>query len=320
MHIHRWLDFKITRRCNNHGRKCDYCSVPVDPPSAPELLELTTVHQTLLDARSLGFDTFWFLGGEPTLREDAAELFDPLSDDTSVMLTVVTNGKQANAAMYEALFDTQARRACVQVSLDTLVHDNLKHVDPDSSLSLIADLSRLASDRSGPIHTCQVEVHTVISRENLDDFDDFVRSFGVRGIPVSLAMVCPWTIVPEPVSFNEFTANELLAIANKIDGIDTGLDIDHFNRSVAEFIRAMLSPAERQMPRTCGAGLTHVVINGDGSTYRCMADSFKPETAIGNICRERLHTMLHRVPNAGTCVQGPECFDGFAWDRFALSA
>jgi len=99
MKIHRWLDFKVTRRCDNAHRKCDYCDVAIDPPDAPELMPLEIVHRTLLDARRLGFDHFWLLGGEASLRDDAARLFEPLATDPDIHLTVVTNAKKAAGAL-----------------------------------------------------------------------------------------------------------------------------------------------------------------------------------------------------------------------------
>ena len=40
----RWLDFKITSRCNNH---CLYCGIKNDHPSAPEKLSFHIIKRTL---------------------------------------------------------------------------------------------------------------------------------------------------------------------------------------------------------------------------------------------------------------------------------
>lgn len=318
MRIHRWLDFKVTPRCNNHHNKCTYCSVPTLAPEAQESLSLQTIHRTLLDARALGFDVLWFLGGEPTLRSDAEFLFDPVSDDGDIILTVVTNGKEPNWEMFRALFSTRAVRACVQVSLDTFAKPNFKKADPASSLSLITELSRLAEAHSRADHACAVEVHAVISRENIHDFDEFACFFGTMGIPVSLAMVCPWRVREKPSGFNEFTQDELLSVIWRIEALETGLGCDRFNPVVARFIRRALTPAGLPAARQCGAGLTHAVINANGDVHRCMAESFVPGTALGNIRRSRLHQVLHRVDGPAICQENTECFDGFAWDWFSL--
>jgi MoaA/NifB/PqqE/SkfB family radical SAM enzyme len=317
MKIHRWLDFKVTKRCNNAHHKCRYCAVPVDPPGASELLSLPLIHRTLLDARRLAFDTFWFLGGEPSLRADADRLFLPLASDGDVFLTVVTNGRATNMDMVEALFDTQARRACVQVSLDSLRPGNFKHQEPAGMLRLVSDIAAAARRASESDHHCQVEVHTVISRENHQDFDQLVRFFASQGVPVSLAMVCPWREHSEPTHFNEFTRDELLDISARIDDLHTGLGIDAFNPLVAGFIRRVLDGAPNS--RTCGAGLTHLVVNPDGAVHRCMADSFVSRTALGNLNHMRLHAILESVTEPASCPERAECFDGFAWDQLALT-
>jgi molybdenum cofactor biosynthesis enzyme MoaA len=319
MRIHRWLDFKVTRRCNNFSRRCGYCDVSIDPVTAPELLSLSDIHQCLLDARSLGFDIFWFLGGEPSLRADAAEIVDPLAEDPNVILTIVTNGQKRAEQMYLSLFSTAARRACVQVSLDTLATDNLKRADPGHLSALITDLHEIAKDFSTASHTCAVEVHCVITRENLSCFDDFVRFFAAKGIAVSLAMVCPWTLTDDPVRFNEFTKEELLSICTRIHKLQTGLSIDHFNPLVAAHVQNLLMDSTGETGRPCGAGLTHLVINGDGAVHRCMAESFNPISSLGNIRVHRLHHILRSVDKPSICRRSSDCFDAFAWDSIALS-
>jgi MoaA/NifB/PqqE/SkfB family radical SAM enzyme len=319
LRIHRWLDFKVTSRCNNAGRKCDYCDVLVDVPGAPERLSLGQIHQTLLDARALGFDIFWLLGGEPSIREDAHRLLEPLADDPEILITIVTNGRRPNWRMVEALFQTRAQRACVQVSFDTLTTENPKHARPDAVLEYVLALRDAARLSSTPAHACAVEVHCVISRANLRDFDELAGQLGRRGVPVSLAMVCPWQIVPEPRNLREFTREELLDVAGRIDHLRTGLPTDSFNPLVAGFLRRMLS-SRGSDSRDCGAGLTHLVINGDGKVHRCMAESFRPKTALGSLCEDRLHAVLRKAPAPTRCMEGPACFDGFAWDQLALGS
>ena len=316
MKIHRWLDFKVTHRCNNAGQKCDYCAVPVGVPDEPEHLSINTIHRTLLDALRVGFDIFWFLGGEPSLRDDIDTLFDPIADDGDISLTVVTNGRQENWKMAEGLFRTRARRACVQVSFDTLNRPNPKHADPGQVTKYISSLSEMARDFSTDNHYCCVEIHCVVSRVNLSDFDAFVQLMASRNVPVSLAIVCPWRVVDEPTALNEFTREELLDVAHRIDLLSTGLPTDRFNPIVAQFIRRILDGPVMQRP--CGAGLTHLVINANGAVHRCMAESFRPESALGNVCEQRLHHILRSVSGPALCDEGTECFDGFAWDQIAI--
>ena len=63
----RWLDFKITNRCNNN---CVYCGVENDPLSAPEKLPFNVIKNTLVDAMEENFNFICFLGGEPSILYD----------------------------------------------------------------------------------------------------------------------------------------------------------------------------------------------------------------------------------------------------------
>lgn len=318
MKMHRWLDFKVTRRCNNYSRKCAYCDVAVEPEHSPETLSLDDIHLVLADAFALGFDVFWLLGGEPTLRSDCDRLFDPLADEPEVSLTLVTNGKLRREDAYRALYATSARRACVQVSLDTLLPGNVKRADPGKTLRLVADLGRLARRMSTPSHDCAVEVHCVVTRENMADFDEFAAFFAAKGVGVSLAMVCPWRETRSPERLNEFTRSELESVAGRIEKLSTGLGIDEFNPLVARFIRRILDRGGAEGTRPCGAGLTHLVVNGDGAVFKCMADSFRPENTLGNVLAQRLHEVLGNCGSPSLCREGSSCFDGFAWDAMAL--
>ncbi|HRQ45027.1 MAG TPA: radical SAM protein [Candidatus Goldiibacteriota bacterium] len=318
MKIHRWLDFKITNRCNNYDNKCGYCDVPVDSPACAESIDLETIHRTLLDARALGFDTFYMLGGEPSIRKDAHRLIEPISGDPDVNITIITNGKVVNESMYNSLFDTAAARACVQISMDSFEKNNLKRANPDNLLRLAENIKREAVRAYSDRHVCEVEIHCVISRENMNSFDEFIRYFADKQIPVSLAMVCPWKIVDEPVSYNEFTRDEVKKVISAIRNLKSGLDTDNFNRLVADFAEMNLNNVKSCVSRECGAGLTHLVINSDGNVYKCMADSFDKGKSLGNIKEQRLHVVLKTVDSASVCPCKTECFDGFAWDKIAV--
>lgn len=316
MRIHRWLDFKVTQACNNADEKCAYCDVPVVPPGSSEALSLSEIHRTLLDARVLGFDTYWFLGGEPSVREDIAEVFDPLAGEENVSLAVVTNGRLARWDMVDALFATRAERACVQFSMDSLRPDSPKRCDPKRVLGVIERTKERARSASRRGHSCEVEVHSVITRHNLHDFDATAMLLARGGIPTSFAIVCPWEVVEEPTTIRQFTEAEVGDIARRLRALKTGYAIDAFNASIADFVEHLRNG--NRGPRSCGAGLTHLVINADGLVHRCMAESFVRGTELGSVRTMRLHDVLRKVKGPRQCQERPECFDGFAWDRLAL--
>jgi len=75
----RWLDFKITSRCNNF---CVYCGIKNDPPSASEKLGFQIIRRTLDDAIEAGFNYICLLGGEPSIRKDIVDIIKIILPNT----------------------------------------------------------------------------------------------------------------------------------------------------------------------------------------------------------------------------------------------
>ena len=96
----RWLDFKITNRCNNN---CVYCQGENDPPSASEELSLEVIKDTLEGALEANFNYICFLGGEPSIREDITELIKVVGHASHINLRLITNLKIYRKEMYETL-------------------------------------------------------------------------------------------------------------------------------------------------------------------------------------------------------------------------
>jgi len=89
----RWLDFKITNRCNN---SCVYCGVENDPLSTPEKLPFNVIKNTLIDAMEEDFNYICFLGGEPSIRDDITDIINVVSKNPKVHLRLITNLKIFN--------------------------------------------------------------------------------------------------------------------------------------------------------------------------------------------------------------------------------
>lgn len=232
----KWLDFKITNRCNNH---CVYCGVPQAPEDAPESLGTGVVARAVDDAIKAGFTHLAFLGGEPTLRADYPACLAPLQappqpggnpgadrgGDPGVRppgkplvdtVMVITNCLAYNEALYRAIFDARATRAQVVCSIDTFRGPNCKHQDPATithHLARLQDLAREYETRGVPNR--EVAVHAVISRENYDHVARHVRECAARGLDVSLALV-------EPFELADARAGEGLTGGNSGPGEDKG--------------------------------------------------------------------------------------------------
>jgi molybdenum cofactor biosynthesis enzyme MoaA len=138
----KWLDFKITNRCNNH---CTYCGVEHDSATEPEKVSLDTLTKTIADAKNLGFTHFAFLGGEPSLRNDFSLLMKPLQVEEEVdTVMVITNMLLFNETMCKAVFQTRARKAQIVASIDSLKEPNYKHQNTSLTLNHISLIQELA--------------------------------------------------------------------------------------------------------------------------------------------------------------------------------
>lgn len=313
--LFKWLDFKITNRCNNN---CTYCAVDHDHPESPEILSLSQIRSTTKDAIDLGFTHFAFLGGEPSVREDVERIFEPFSKHPlGCDVMVVTNGLLFRESLYRSLFDTKARRARIVFSMDSLRSPNFKNQDPLTSIQRILKIKAIAREYSGPDRERDISVHCVISRENLLDFGSLVKMFSGYGVDVSLALVCPSNFLARgnPNSFNVFTYDELGAILGQLRDLEKEGNLNFANQTLMEYLQ--LYPFGRlQMNTSCNAGREHVIINPDGGVFPCITESYDNGTCIGNI-RDGSFREAYRRMEDFSCNRdfSPSCWDHYLWNR-----
>ena len=90
--VHSYLRISLTDRCN---LRCFYCMPNEDHPFAPaaHLMkphEIETLARIFVD---MGITKIRLTGGEPLVRQDAAEIMDRLAS-LPVELTLTTNGSR----------------------------------------------------------------------------------------------------------------------------------------------------------------------------------------------------------------------------------
>lgn len=308
----RWLDFKVTNRCNN---RCVYCGVEQDPPEAQECLDTDTVVRTLQDAIGCGFNFICLLGGEPTIRKDLPEVFPRIGSHPQVRLLLITNLMEFNSSVVTALFATEVGEARVVASLDSLQAPTYKHVPPGTALDHIGRMQELAREMEHPGHRCRVEVHSVISRENWDRVELFVTEMDRRGLDVSLALVCPSVVTDTPHRFNEFRPAELEAVAQQLESLDRQGRLAFANRILLQYVRERIDgiPAQSQ---ECSAGRHQVIVNTDGEVFPCIAESYRLGLRFGNVRNERFGSIYERLQGF-ECARPEEsaCWDHYLWSR-----
>ncbi|MFO0761406.1 MAG: radical SAM protein [Byssovorax sp.] len=147
------VTFSLTNRCNF---RCDYCDIPVQ--SRPEL---TTAewHEVIDEFFAAGMGRASFMGGEPLLRPDLAELAahtQRLGVHTSI---------NTNAWLIPRHIDTVSRLDLVCITLDgpAEVHDAQRH--PGSYARVIESLELLRARGT------KVVTMTVLTDRSIDTID-----------------------------------------------------------------------------------------------------------------------------------------------------
>ncbi|MHA1269282.1 MAG: radical SAM protein [Candidatus Helarchaeota archaeon] len=311
--LFKWLDFKITNRCNNN---CIYCGVKQDPPDFKDKLSADTISNALFSALNLSFSHFALLGGEPSLRKDFDIMLRPLQEGKRFdTLMGITNLLIFNDQMYEEIFKTNTNTAQIVVSFDNLNYPNYKNQDPKKILKYIGKIKEIAKNYSN-LGERKVHIHTVISRENFDHILDHVNFFNKMGIDVSLALVEPFIIVNSKTKdkgYNIFTYDEIKLIIDQLKSLDEQKNLSWANKILLKYIEKYLN-REFYNTKICTAGRSHIIIESNGYVYPCLTESYPKGLYFGNIKQEPFEKIYNKM-NSFKCEKKfyQTCWDHFLW-------
>ena len=313
----KWLDFKITNRCNNN---CVYCEGKNDPSSASEKLSFDVIKNCLEDALKEGFNYFCFLGGEPSIRQDIIEIIKVVGKASDINLRLITNLKIYRQEMYEALFKTNSYDAEVVASFENFSYPNYKRVDPETSMKRIEKIHELAKFYQNKFTDGKkrsISLHSVISRENFHKIGKFVDYYYNKGIEISLGLVCPSIFTDNPKAFNEFQRSEIQIIIDQLNELEYDKKLNFPNRVLRDFLK-IYTFGNFSHRADCWAGKKQIIINSDGEVFPCISESYLTSNHYGNIKEERFSSILKRLETF-PCSLPPNssCWDHFLWDRLA---
>ncbi|MBD3340605.1 MAG: radical SAM protein, partial [Candidatus Lokiarchaeota archaeon] len=313
----RWLDFKITNRCNNN---CVYCQGQNDPPESSEKLSYKVIKETLADAIEANFNYICFLGGEPSIRNDINEIIKVVGNQSGISLRLITNLKIYREEMYEALFSTESRDSEIVVSFENFSYPNYKRVDPKISMERIEKINKLAIRYESEFRNSKkrsISLHSVISRENFQKIDKFVEFFYNKKIDVTLGLVCPSIFCDNPKAYNEFQKSEIQIIIDQLNKLEKEGKLNWANKVLRDFLK-IYTFGNFSHRGDCWAGKKQVIINSDGQVFPCISESYLTSNNYGNIKEERFKKILKRLENF-SCSLPPNsaCWDHFLWDRLA---
>ncbi|MHA1755972.1 MAG: radical SAM protein [Promethearchaeota archaeon] len=313
----KWLDFKITNRCNNN---CTYCGGHNDPPSYPEKLSFDIIKHALEDAISENFNYICFLGGEPSIRNDIVDIINVVGSYQDVHLRLITNLKIYNKGMIHTLFNTSCKDVEVVASFENFSYPNYKKVNPKVSLQRIELIDKLAKKYQKKFNDEKrraISLHSVISRENYFKIGKFVEYFYDKGIDISLGLVCPSKIVEKPKVYNEFTKNEIQSIIYQLNILEQKGKLNFANKVLRDFL-ILYKDNKFSHKEECWAGKKQVIINSDGEVFPCISESYLSSKKYGNIKNESFSKILRKLERF-QCSMPPNsaCWDHFLWDNLA---
>jgi len=313
----KWLDFKITNRCNNN---CVYCIGENDPPSVSENLTFKVIKETLEDALRENFTYICLLGGEPSIREDIIEMIKVVGKASHVNLRLITNLKIYRPEMYETLFNTESCDAEVVASFENFSYPNYKRVDPKVSMRRIEQINNLAKIYQKKFDNTKkraISLHSVISRENFHKIGKFIDLMYNKGIEISLGLVCPSIFTENPKAYNEFQKSEIQVIIDQLNELEKEGKLNFANKVLRDFLK-IYTFGNFSHRADCWAGKKQVIINSDGQVFPCISESYLTSNNYGNIKEERFSSILKRLETF-PCSLPPNsaCWDHFLWDRLA---
>jgi MoaA/NifB/PqqE/SkfB family radical SAM enzyme/SAM-dependent methyltransferase len=260
----------VTNRCSY---RCWHC---YNANRSQQDVPLSTLNTIVAQIQDLGAANVTLSGGEPLIRDDLEEVVACFDKRTSLTLNTTGNGLTPQRA--QRLRD--AGLFAVGVSVDSSVakeHDRMR--GHKGALQTALDALEIASD-----HGLYPYIISVATRKFLepDRFRSFMRFSGEAGaLEVHLL---------EPSATGKLAGKDSVTLSDK-----ERRSILQYQREVAENealpILSTFTYLESSSAFGCGAGLTHLYIDGSGEVCPC---NLVP-LSFGNVTREPLDRILDRM-------------------------
>jgi radical SAM protein with 4Fe4S-binding SPASM domain len=266
------MDIALTYRCNN---KCIHCYAGGPRQTA----ELSTDQWTAVidKLHELGIPQIVFTGGEPTMRDDLAELI-AYTQKTELVSGLVTNGRKLKDKTYvQSLIDAGLDHVQVTVeSHDAKVHDEIT----GASGSWEETVQGLKSALSLPIYTV---TNTTLNKLNVDGIDatiEFLHGLGVKQFACnSLIYSGKAPAIAETFALEEA---KLEPILNRIKEKTARLGMEFTWYTPTEYCE--VNPLQLDLGiKSCSACRINMAIEPDGTVIPCQSYTIAP---LGNILRD----------------------------------
>jgi len=268
-------DEKGNRRCNQN---CLFCYAEKEPMGTRDELTTEQWKEALDSLKRAGVPMVTFTGGEPTVRDDLAELVDYAK---WFVTRVNTNGVLLTETLCRQLKD--ASLDSVQVTLyshDKAVHERLVgSAHFDDTVRGIQNAVEAGLD---------VSVNTPLCATNADYLQTlaFVHALGVRFVTVSGLIL---TGSATQTNERQLTEDELFEIVKGAKAFCDAHGMEMDFTSPGLIAREKLESLHLHVP-ICGAALSNMAVAPDGTVVPCQS-WLHEDAGLGNILHDRWNTI-----------------------------
>jgi MoaA/NifB/PqqE/SkfB family radical SAM enzyme/ubiquinone/menaquinone biosynthesis C-methylase UbiE len=266
------VDFAVTNACMFNCRHCYNAGRKVDDPSIEDMQDVVSQLQRQ------GVFVINFTGGEPCLRADLPRICEALNDGTSAIVS--TTGYGFTDDMARSLHERGVYAISISLdSADEVKHDRIRGVKGAYQIALKGIETALKHDFY--TYTCVVPSGETLENDSFQNLVELNRRLGVHEIQI---------LEPAP-------AGKLLHSSSLLEPND----FETIFQYMAEYNSrengpAISSFAHLESPEFfgCGAGFSHIYIDGTGEVSPC---NMMPVT-YGNAYSENLSGIIERMQTA----------------------
>ena len=260
----------VTNRCPYN---CWHC---YNAGRSQQDVPLSTLQQTVRDLQGLGVVHVTLTGGEPLLRSDLAEIAGTFDDST--YLTLNTTGAGLTRERAHALKDNGLFALGVSLdSADPAEHDRMR--GKEGAFRTAVDALEMASKAGLYPYIIAVGTHEFLQPERFDAFMRFAADCGALEVHLL-----------EPSATGKLSGRTDVLLNQKERQRMLDLQREVADRSDLPILSSFLY-VESPGAFGCGAGLTHLYIDGSGEVCPC---NLVP-LSFGNVTREPLVRILDRM-------------------------
>ena len=264
------ITLAVTNRCPYN---CWHC---YNAGRSQQDLPLDTLTSLAGELQSLGSVMVTLTGGEPLLRRDLEQVVTAFDDRTCTMLN--TTGHGLNADRAGSLADSGLFAIGVSLdSRDESEHDHLRG-KPGAFRTALAAVETAADAGLYP-YVIAVATHEFLERDTFMPFVEFARDCGALEVHLL-----------EPSATGKLAGNEQVVLS----AAERQLIVDYQSEIAAREDLPILSSftyLESERAFGCGAGLTHIYVDGSGEVCPC---NLVP-MSFGNVANEGLSASLDRM-------------------------